>query len=130
MYSKKSRKKKMITISIIIFLSLFLLLYSLSSSRKLGPLESFFKDTSILIQKVVMFPFTYLNSEKYRVSILSSGAHILNYKTIVDITSDEAIIKIDKKIIKIYGTSLKLIKLDKKELLINGVIKRLEINEH
>jgi len=73
---------------------------------------------------------TYLNSEKYRVSILSSGAHILNYKTIVDITSDEAIIKIDKKIIKIYGTSLKLIKLDKKELLINGVIKRLEINEH
>ena len=64
MYSKKSRKKKMITISIIIFLSLFLLLYSLSSSRKLGPLESFFKDTSILIQKAVMFPFTYLNSEK------------------------------------------------------------------
>ena len=72
----------------------------------------------------------YLKSEEYRVTILKNGAHILNYKTIVDITSEEAIIKIDKKIIKIYGSSLTLTKLDKKELLINGTIKRLEINEH
>lgn len=73
---------------------------------------------------------SYLSSEPYRVTILKNGAHILNYKSIVDITSDEAIIKIDKKLVKIYGSSLTLIKLDKKELLINGVIKRLEVNEY
>ena len=48
---------------------------------------------------------TYLNNEDYRVSILKNGAHILNYKSIVDITNDEVIIKIEKKLIKIYGNS-------------------------
>lgn len=72
---------------------------------------------------------TYLSSENYRISILENGAHILNYSSIVDITSDETIVRINKKLIRIYGSSLTLRKLDKKELLINGVIKKVEVNE-
>lgn len=73
---------------------------------------------------------TYLGFEEYRISILKNGLHILNYKSLVDITESEAIIKIENKIIKIFGSNLRLIKLDKKELLINGTIKRVSIDEY
>jgi sporulation protein YqfC len=72
---------------------------------------------------------TYLNLEDYRISILNNGVHILNYKSIVDITETEIILKIDKKLIRIKGSSFRLKELDKKELLIHGKIKKVEINE-
>lgn len=72
---------------------------------------------------------TYLNLEDYRISILNNGVHILNYKSIVDITETEVILKIDKKLIRIKGSSFRLKELDKKELLIHGKIKKVEINE-
>ncbi len=64
MYFKKNKKKKFVIVSMIVFFSFFLLFYSLSSSRKLGPIESILKDASVFVQKVVMFPFTALNAEK------------------------------------------------------------------
>ncbi len=73
---------------------------------------------------------TFLSREDYRISIINNGLHILNYTSVVDITNDEAIIKINTKIIKIYGTSLRLIELDKKELLLKGIIKKVYINEN
>lgn len=73
---------------------------------------------------------TYLSGEEYRISILSSGIHVLNYKSIIDITDTEVLLKIDKKIIKIKGAGFRLKELDKKELLIHGLVKKVEINEH
>ncbi len=73
---------------------------------------------------------TYLNSEDYRISILKNGIHVLNYTSIVDITTDEAIIKINKKIVKIHGSNIRLIRLDKKELLLNGIIKKVIVDEY
>lgn len=73
---------------------------------------------------------TYLKNESYRISIIESGLHVLNYTSIVDITSEEAILKINKKLIKIYGKNLTLIRLDKKELLINGIIKKVIVDEY
>ncbi len=64
MYRKKKKARKLILIGCILFVSFFLLFYSLSSSRKLGPVESVLKDGATLISKVFMAPFTSLNGEK------------------------------------------------------------------
>lgn len=73
---------------------------------------------------------TYLKNESYRISIIEKGLHVLNYTSVVDITSTEAFLKINKKLIKIYGNNLTLIQLDKKELLINGTIKKVIVDEY
>lgn len=72
---------------------------------------------------------TYLKSEDARISILKKGLHVLNYKKIVDITSEEVIFKTEDSLIKVKGTNMFLVKLDKNELLINGKIKSVDINE-
>lgn len=72
---------------------------------------------------------SYLSSNEYRISVLPSGVHILNYKSIVDITSELVIIKVSNKISKIKGKDMKAVKLDKKELLISGTILGVTINE-
>lgn len=61
---KRRKKKKIWIILIVVIGCFFLLFYSLTSSRGQGPVESFLKDAAVLIQKVVMFPFTALNAEK------------------------------------------------------------------
>lgn len=73
---------------------------------------------------------TYLGNEDYRISILNNGVHILNYNSVVDITETEALIKINKKLIKITGNNFRLTRLDKKELLIHGQVKKVSVNEH
>jgi len=73
---------------------------------------------------------TYLLKEDYRLSILPYGLHILKYKSILDITDREALIKMPKNTVKVVGTSLKLVTLDKLEVLITGKIKKVEIIEH
>lgn len=64
MYRKNKKKKKIIIIIIVIFCSFFILFYSLSSNRKQTVVESYLKDVSSLIMKVVMLPFTSLNDNK------------------------------------------------------------------
>ena len=70
----------------------------------------------------------YLKQEDYRISILKEKLHIMNFKSVIDITETEALLKIDKYIVKIYGNNLKLLRLDKKELLLSGVVKKVEID--
>ena len=65
---------------------------------------------------------SFLNNETNKV-------HILNYKSIIDINSNSVIIKLDNNLCKIYGSDIKLVKLDKKELLISGIFERININE-
>lgn len=72
---------------------------------------------------------SFLNNETYKVSLLPNKVHILNYKSIIDINSNSVIIKLDKNLCKIYGSDIKLVKLDKKELLISGIFERININE-
>lgn len=72
---------------------------------------------------------SYLSSNEYRISILPSGVHVLNYESIVDITSELVIIKVNNRISKIKGKDMKAVKLDKKELLISGTILGVTINE-
>ena len=72
----------------------------------------------------------YLNKEDYRISILPYGIHILKYKSVLDITENNCIIKMDNKLISIKGNNLKLSTLDKCELLITGTILGVDINEY
>ncbi len=64
MYRKEKKKKKIIIILLVVLGCFFLLFYSLTSSRRQGPIENFLKDAATIIQKVIMFPFTALNEEK------------------------------------------------------------------
>ena len=72
---------------------------------------------------------SYLSSNEDRISILPSGVHVLNYESIVDITSELVIIKVSNRISKIKGKDMKAVNLDKKELLISGTILGVTINE-
>ncbi len=73
---------------------------------------------------------TYLLKEDYRLSILPYGLHILKYKSVLDVTDKEALIKMPKNTVKVLGSDLKLVTLDKLEVLITGKIKKVEIIEH
>ncbi len=64
MYSKKKNRTKIIIWFVVVFACFFLLFYSLSSNRKLGPVEGFFKDITNTVLKAMMWPFTALNGEK------------------------------------------------------------------
>ena len=64
MYKRKNHKKKIIIIPTIIVVVCFLLVLSFSLSRRYTFIESIFKDISMTIEKVVMYPFTALNKEK------------------------------------------------------------------
>ena len=57
-------RKKIIIIFAAIFISFFLLFYSLTSNRKVGAVEGVLKDGATIISKIVMTPFTTLNKEK------------------------------------------------------------------
>lgn len=71
----------------------------------------------------------FLKSEAYRISIIPEGVHILNYKNIIDISSDKVLISFKDKSVNIKGSNLRLIKLDKYELLINGYIERISLDD-
>ncbi len=71
----------------------------------------------------------FLKNEAYRISIIPEGVHILNYKNIIDISSDKVLISFKDKSVNIKGSNLRLIKLDKHELLINGYIERISLDD-
>lgn len=71
----------------------------------------------------------YINSKDYEINLLPNKVHIINYKSIIDITSNEVILKLNNKISKIKGTDIKAIKLTDNELLISGNIKGVTFNE-
>lgn len=63
MYKKKKHKKKIITI-IITAIIIVLITMSLQLNRKTTIVENLFKDAAMLINKVIMYPFTALNADK------------------------------------------------------------------
>lgn len=63
MYTRKKHKKK-ITIIIISVIIIILLAVSLQLNRKTTILENVFKDTAMVANKIIMYPFTVLNTDK------------------------------------------------------------------
>ena len=71
----------------------------------------------------------FIKNDEYRITISNHKIHLLNFTAIIDINEKVVYIKINNIILKIFGNNLKLIKLEKQELLITGIIKRIELNE-
>lgn len=72
---------------------------------------------------------TFLQNEEYRISFIPNKVHVMNYKRIIDINSNEVKINFSNKKVSIQGKDLKLVKLDKTEALISGLIEGLKLYE-
>ncbi len=73
---------------------------------------------------------TYLKNEEYRVTLIKNGIHVLNYKSIIDITPTLIMFKIENNLFKVNGENMILKKMDKKEFLISGNIESVVKNEY
>ena len=69
----------------------------------------------------------YLMDTDFKVIIKDNYLNIINYKEIVDFSSNQIIIKTNKKIIKIIGDNLIVSKMQDSEALITGNINKVEL---
>lgn len=60
------------------------------------------------------------------ITIYDNNLHVFNYNSLEKLSNNEIIIKIDIKLIKIEGINLKIKQMTKQELLINGIILKVE----
>ena len=63
MYKKNNNKKKL-TIILIVFIITLLLIISLCFTRKIGKIETIIKDSTTIVQKIVIYPFKTLAKDK------------------------------------------------------------------
>lgn len=68
----------------------------------------------------------YLNKEEYYLIIYSNYIYIYKYKNIIKFTDTNIYLELDKFKVNIYGKDLLITKLEKKELLIKGIIMKVE----
>ncbi len=69
----------------------------------------------------------YINGEDYLISLMDSKVHCYNYLSINKINNNEVIIKFPKIRLYLKGKDFILKKLDKSELLITGIITKIEL---
>lgn len=70
----------------------------------------------------------YLEDKKYQIIIKENQVNIINFREILDFSSDKISLKCDNKIINIEGKNLIISKMLDEELLITGIIYNLRIN--
>ena len=70
----------------------------------------------------------YFVNNEYKVTIMKSGIHIINYDEIVDFSSTKVVIKYKYGIIIINGSDLAVSKMMDDELFITGKLFSLEYN--
>lgn len=63
-YGKKKKKKKILVIIFSILFVFIMLFFSFRLDRNFGSLERLFKDISVSVQKIFMYPFTALSNNK------------------------------------------------------------------
>ena len=61
------------------------------------------------------------------ITIYENNLHVFNYDKLEKLSSDEIIIKLNNKIIKIIGNDMKIKQMTKQELLINRIILKVEL---
>ena len=69
----------------------------------------------------------YLMDTNFQIIIKNNYINIINYKEIVDFTSNQIIIKTDNKLIKIIGDNLVVSRMQDNEALITGNINKVEL---
>ena len=69
---------------------------------------------------------SYLNKEEYYIIIYSNFIYVYKYIDIIKFTDSFISLKLDKFKINISGSDLLITKLEKRELLIKGIINKVE----
>lgn len=70
----------------------------------------------------------YLEDKNYEIIIKENQVNIINFKEIIDFSTNKISLKCDNKIINIEGKNLIISKMLDKELLITGIIFNVRIN--
>lgn len=69
----------------------------------------------------------YIEDNNFRINITNEYIYIYSYNKIINISDTCIEILSNNKNIKIYGKDLLINKLDKKEMLIKGILKKVEL---
>ena len=62
------------------------------------------------------------------ITIYENNLHIFNYQTLIKVSDQEIVVLINEKKVTIQGLNFKIKQMTKQELLINGVITKVEFN--
>ena len=62
------------------------------------------------------------------ITISENNFHIFNYQTLIKVSDQEIVVLINEKKVTIQGLNFKIKQMTKQELLINGVITKVEFN--
>lgn len=76
-----------------------------------------------MIKKIVH----YIKDDDFKIRYFNNKVNIVNYEKILEIKDDMITLSKDNKLILIKGEDLKLTKLLDNEILINGIIKKIEL---
>ena len=69
----------------------------------------------------------YIKDNEFRINYINNTINIVNYDKIIELKDDIITIIKNDKVIKIKGNNLKLTKLLDNEILINGIINKIEM---
>lgn len=70
----------------------------------------------------------FLYDENALMALFNNFIYIYNYQEVVNLTSEEVIIKLDKKVLHLEGEDFKIKSMLPKELQIFGLIRKISIN--
>ena len=76
-----------------------------------------------MIKKII----EYIKDNNFKINYVNNSVNIINYDKILEITSDVITIIKENKVIFIKGSDLKLNKLLDNEILITGIINKIEM---
>lgn len=71
----------------------------------------------------------YLKDKNYIIGIYDNSLYIYNYQKLIDFNNKEVILVINNNYFYIGGNNLKIVRLEKRELLINGKITSFRIED-
>ena len=69
----------------------------------------------------------YIKDDKFKIIYVNNSIDVINYDNIMEVKNDVITIEKEKKLILIKGEELKLDKLLDNEILIRGLIKKIEL---
>lgn len=72
--------------------------------------------------------YNFIDDNEFRLTVYENKIHIINYKRIISLEKNYISLKSNNKKIAIFGNNLSLNKLLNNEMLISGIITKIEVN--
>ena len=70
----------------------------------------------------------YLLDSEYKLTVFEDKIHLINYKKLLVLEDEKIVLSTNKTIVTITGEKLSLKKLLQNEILLSGVIRKIEVN--